>query len=116
MYLFLLLVLLLLSYSLFIKNGTNPKWLEEEAFAKLLSDGWIKYDVSSEISPSCWFVNNLKMAKDLSIKWSIEKKERDDRNIKMIEQKIQEKFHERGFNFFSTVSKQEILDLESKRW
>ena len=55
----------------------NPHWPEHEDLVLLLKNTWKMYDDNSILSPASQFSDNLKKIKNVSICWSVKRKEHD---------------------------------------
>ena len=53
----------------------NAHWLVNDDLVKLLKESWVVYSDNLHVSPASHFASNLKRAKDVSISWSVLKKE-----------------------------------------
>ena len=60
------------------------------------------------------FVANLKIIKEVSIAWSIKKKDQDNKDLVDIEALLVASVH-RGFGFLTVEDKVSLADLESKK-
>ena len=63
----------------------NPHWLENDELVKSLIETWVAFSDNLHVSPATHFASNLKRIKDLSIAWSVKKKEMDFKDLVDIE-------------------------------
>ena len=68
-----------------IPFNSNPHWLENDGLVKSLKDSWVAYSDNLHDSPASHFASNLKRIKDVSIAWSIKKKEMEFKDLVEIE-------------------------------
>ena len=93
----------------------NATWLENDALVSLLKGSWKVFDVNSGLSSTTQFAANLKIIKEVSITWSINKKEQDNKDLVDIEVLLVAYVHSLGFGFFTVEDKVSLTDLESKK-
>ena len=66
-------------------------------------------------SPAYHFASNLKRVKDVSISWSVKKKEVDFKDLVEIEILLSVFSHKIGFGFSSEEDKASLIELESRK-
>ena len=93
----------------------NAHWLTDENLVCLLKDTWVVYNDYLSESPASQFSTNLKRIKDVSIYWSVKKKERDIKDLVEIELLLEESFNKVGFGFASNEDKESLTELESRK-
>ena len=81
----------------------------------LLKASWKVFDVNSGLSFATQFASNLKIIKEVSITWSIKKKEQDNKDLVDIEALLVTSAHSLGFGFLTVEDKVSLADLESKK-
>ena len=93
----------------------NPHWLEHDDLVKTLKDYWVDYSDNLHVSLASHFASNLKRIKDVSIAWSIKKKEIEYKELVEFEILIIVFSHKFGFGFSSDEDKAALIDLESRK-
>ena len=63
----------------------NAHWLVNDDLVKSLKDSWVVFSDNYHVSPASHFASNLKRIKDVSISWSVKKKEMDLKDLVEIE-------------------------------
>ena len=91
----------------------KPHWLESDELVKLLNETWVVYSDNLQASPANQFSSNLKRIKDVSIAWSLKKKEMEFRALVEIEIMLSVFSHKCGFGFSSEEDKAVLIDSES---
>ena len=71
------------------------------------------YSNNLHVSPASHFASNLKRIKDVSIAWSVKKKETEFKDLVEIEILLTIFSHKIGFGFSSDEDKVALIDLES---
>ena len=87
--------------------------LRMKTLISLLKDTWVVYNDNLVEPPASQFATNLKRIKDVSIPWSIKKKEMDIKYLVDIELMLEESFNKVGFGFASDEDKASLTVLES---
>ena len=90
-------------------------WLENDALVSLLKASWKVFDVNYGLSSATQFAANLKIIKEVSITWSIKKKDQDNKDLVHIEALLAASVHSLSFGFFTVEDKVSLTDLESKK-
>ena len=63
----------------------NPHWLQNEDLVKSLKDSWVVYSDNFHESPASHFATNLKKIKEVSVAWSVNKKEMEFKELVEVE-------------------------------
>ena len=63
----------------------NAHWLVNDDLVTLLKESWVVYSDNLHVSPASHFAANLKRVKDVSISWSVLKKEVEFKDLVEIE-------------------------------
>ena len=87
-------------------------WLDNDDLVNLLKEYWVVYYDNLHVSPASHFASNLKRIKDVSISWSIKKKEMELKDLVEIEILLTVFSHKIGFGFSSEEDKSSLIDLE----
>ena len=93
----------------------NAHWLENAEFVNLLKGSWEVFNDNLQLSPACHFASNLKRIKDVSISWSVKKKEMELKDLVEIEIMISAFSHRTEFGFYSEEDKVGLIELESRK-
>ena len=93
----------------------NPHWLEDDELVKSLIESWVAYFDNLHDSPASHFASNLKRIKDVSISWSVKKKEMEFKELVEIELMLTVFSHKFGFGFASNEDKVALIELESRK-
>ena len=93
----------------------NPHWLENENLVNTLKASWVVYDDQLLESPASQFVSNLKRIKEVSVAWSVKKKESEFKDLVEIEIMLSVFSHKFGFGFSSVEDKEALIILESRK-
>ena len=91
----------------------NAHWLENDDLVKSLKDSWVAYSDNLHDSLASHFASNLKIIKDVSISWSVKKKEMEFKELVEIEIMLTVFSHKFGFGFSSDEDKVVLIELES---
>jgi hypothetical protein len=78
----------------------NPKWLKEEDFVKKIKEVWEPYDGSLRESAPLQFLQNLKTTEKAAIIWSKEKRQKDERTLKEVEEALDLLYTSEGYGYF----------------
>ena len=93
----------------------NAHWLVFEDLVTLLKESWVVYSDKLNDSPTSHFAANHKRVKDVSITWSVKKKEADFKDLVEIEILMAEFFNKVGFGFSTEEDKASLIELESRK-
>ena len=93
----------------------NPYWLGNEDLVNLLKKNWKVYDENSALPPVAQFQANLKKIKNVSICWSVKRKEQDTKELNEIEVLLEASCTKLGFGFSTDEDKVFLYGLESRR-
>ena len=93
----------------------NANWLLNEDLVSLLKASWKVYVDNPEVSPTSHFAANLKIIKEVSVSWSIMKKEQEIKDLVEIELLLVESFNKIGFGFSTKEDKSSLVDLETHK-
>ena len=63
----------------------NAHWLVHDYLVKSLKESWVVYSDNLHVSPTSHFASNIKLIKDVSIAWSVKKKEIEYKELVEIE-------------------------------
>ena len=63
----------------------NKTWLKDDTFVSLISTKWIPFDPVSGRTASFQFVANIHNLKDAIKGWVVDKRRREDRELKQVE-------------------------------
>ena len=89
--------------------------MENDGLVTLLKSSWKGFDVSSGLSYATQVAMNLKIIKNVSITWSVKKKDQDNKDLVNIEALLVASFHSLGFCFTSEEDELSMVELESKK-
>ena len=59
----------------------NAHWLVNDYLVKSLKESWVTYSDNLHVSPASHISSNLKRIKDVSIAWSVKKKEMEFKDL-----------------------------------
>ena len=93
----------------------NSHWLENDDLVKLLKGSWVVFTDNFHVSPASHFASNLKRIKDVSISWSVKKKEMELKDLVQIENFLSAFSLRTGFGFYSEENKADLINLESRK-
>ena len=93
----------------------NPHWLEHEDLVLLLKNTWKFFDNNSVLSSASQFSKNLKKIKNVSICWSVKRKDRDTKELIEIELLLGNAYFNVGFGYTTEADKDSLYALEARR-
>ena len=93
----------------------NAHWLVNDDLVKSLKDSWVVFSDNYHVSLASHFSTNLKRLKDVSIAWSIKKREMEYKDLVEIEILLIVFSHKIGFGFSSEEDKESLIELESRK-
>ena len=93
----------------------NAHWLVNDDLVKLLKESWVLYSDNLHVSLASHFASNIKRIKDVSISWSVLKKEVEFKYFVEIEILLTVFSHKINFGFSSEEDKASLIDLESRK-
>jgi hypothetical protein len=71
-------------------------WLKYESFITLIKENWTPFDQRNPLSATFQFVDNLKKIKEKVKIWDFQKRQREDQELKTIEEALKRIYEEDG--------------------
>ena len=93
----------------------NPHWLVNEDLVNLLKNTWKVYEENSELPLASQFLANLKRIKNVSICWSVKRKEQDTKDLVEIAFLLENACTNFGFGYSTEDDKDSLYCSESRR-
>ena len=93
----------------------NANWLANEGFVSLLKNSWKVFYESLVLSSATQFAMNLKIIKEVSISWSVQKKSQDLKDLVDIEVLLAKSFDKPFCGFSTEADNFFLVEIESKK-
>jgi len=93
----------------------NKLWLQEESFKNLFITNWRGYNENSMRTAAFQFAENINRLKGAIKEWAVEKRRRDDSELKQVEADLISIYEGEGGGFISQESKEVLVQMEERR-
>jgi len=93
----------------------NKLWLQEESFKNLFLENWRGYNENNVRSAAFQFAENINRLKGAIKEWAVEKRRRDDSELKQVEAELLRIYEGEGGGLISQESKEHMTQLEERR-
>jgi len=93
----------------------NPQWLKEEDFVNKIKDVWKPYDGNLRESAPIQFHQNMKEGKKAVTQWIRDKKKKDDRTLRKVEDALGIHYRSEGFGYMTEEHKYKVTLMEYKK-
>jgi hypothetical protein len=79
-----------------------------EEFVNKIKSCWKSYDSSSRESALIQFQKNMKEAKKVATQWAKDKKQKDDKLLRELEEGLETLYNSEGFGYLNEAQKMEV--------
>ena len=93
----------------------NKIWFKDDSFKALFLARWIPFRADNTLSAAFQFAENFKRIKDAVKVWSATKRQREDMDLKQVEEELHLIYDGIGGGFQSQVDKDTLVSLEKRR-
>ena len=89
----------------------NKTWLKDESFRQLILSNWVSFNLDIRLSIAFQFTDNFFRLKRLIKNWAMEKRRRDDNELRQIEKDIVFIMDTEGGGMMNQESKDTLVGL-----
>ena len=93
----------------------NKTWLKDESFRLLILSNWVPFNPDNRLSTAFQFAENFARMKRLIKNWAMEKRRRDDHELRQIEKEIAAIMDLEGGGMLNHESKDNLVGLQGRR-
>ena len=93
----------------------NKTWFKDESFRQLILSNWVSFSPDNRLSVAFQFAENFVRMKRLIKNWAMEKRRRDDNELRQIELAIVDMMDMEGGGMLNQETKDTLVGLQGHR-